>query len=69
MLYGPVIPCRSAIRATPGARSLREPAITGDGLSPRGRGEMGSPGQRGPQDSVTETGAGLAKRTHTPAEG
>jgi hypothetical protein len=46
MFYGPVIPRSSAIRATPTVRLLREPAITGDRLGPRGRGEVGGPGQR-----------------------
>jgi hypothetical protein len=31
--------------------SLREPAITGDGLGPHSHGEVHGPGQTGPQDS------------------
>jgi hypothetical protein len=47
---------------------LREPAITGDGLGPRGRGEAGGPGQRGPQSSDGELRLeGSRTRVHLPA--
>jgi hypothetical protein len=47
---------------------LREPAITGDGLGPRGRGEVGGPRQRGPQSSDGELRMEESRsRVHSPA--
>jgi hypothetical protein len=47
---------------------LREPAITGDGLGPRGRGEVDGPRQKGPQGSDGELQMGESRpRVHAPA--